>query len=45
MLSGLEKAGRAFEIRDLSVGATTLQEGYAVTTENKEHSERIRGLH
>jgi len=32
------------EIRDLSVGATTLQEGYTVATENKQHFERIPGL-
>jgi len=44
ILSGLEKAGRAIEIRDLFVGATALQEGYAVATENKEHFERITGL-
>jgi predicted nucleic acid-binding protein len=36
MLSGLEKAARRIEIRDLFVGATALQKGYAVATENKE---------
>jgi len=44
ILSGLEKAGRGIEIRDLFVGATALQEGYAVATENKEHFQRIPGL-
>ena len=44
ILSGLEKAGRGIEIRDLFVGATALQEGFAVATENKEHFERIPGL-
>jgi predicted nucleic acid-binding protein len=44
MLSGLDKAGRGIEIRDLFVGATA-PKAYAVTTENKEHSERIPGLH
>ena len=41
ILSGLEKAGRGIEIRDLPVGGRVLQEGYAVATENKEHFERI----
>ena len=40
ILSGLEKAGRGIEIRDLPVGGRVLQEGYAVATENKEHSQR-----
>jgi len=41
ILSGLEKSGRGIEIRDLFIGATALQEGYAVATENEEHFERI----
>jgi len=41
ILSGLGKAGRGIEIRDLIVGATALQEGYAVATENREHFVRI----
>ena len=44
MLSGLEKAGSGVEIRDLFVGATALQQGYAVATENKEHFQRIPDL-
>jgi hypothetical protein len=44
MLSGLDKAGRGIEIRDLFVGVTA-PKAYDVTTENKEHSERIPGLH
>jgi len=34
ILCGLEKAGRGIETRDLIVGATALEEGYAVATEN-----------
>ena len=37
ILSGLGRAGRGIEIRDLFVGATALQEGYAVATENQIH--------
>ncbi|TMI66960.1 type II toxin-antitoxin system VapC family toxin [Candidatus Bathyarchaeota archaeon] len=37
ILSGLDRAGRGIEIRDLFVGATALQEGYAVATENQIH--------
>jgi predicted nucleic acid-binding protein len=44
MLSGLEKAGRRVEIRDVSVETTALQESYAVATENKEHFQRIPNL-
>jgi len=44
ILSDLEKAGRGIEIRDLFIGATALQEGYAVATQNKEHFQRIPGL-
>ena len=36
ILSGLEKAGRGIEIRDLLVGATALQETYAVATPEQE---------
>jgi len=39
-----EKAGGGIESRNLLAGATALQEGYAVATENKEHFQRIPGL-
>ncbi len=44
ILSGLEKAGRGIEIRDLLVGATALQETYAVATQNKKHYQPIPRL-
>ncbi len=44
VLSGLEKSGRGIEIRDLFNGATAIQEGFAVATQNKEHFDRIPGL-
>ena len=44
ILSGLDRSGSGIEIRDLFIGATALQEGYAVATQNKEHFQRIPGL-
>ena len=44
ILSGLREAGGGIESRNLLAGATALQEGYAVATENKEHFQRIPGL-
>lgn len=44
ILAELEERGRAVDARDIFIGAISLEEGFAVLTDNTEHFRRIPHL-